>query len=41
MHCLKLLGQLFLGRGLDRQVGELQVDIAVLNDYTALGIAAK
>lgn len=38
MHCLKLLGQRLMARDLDRQVAELQVPIAVLNGYTALGI---
>lgn len=38
MHCIKLLGQSFMARDFDRQVAELQVRIAVLNRYTALGI---
>ena len=38
MHCVKLLGQRLMARDLDRQVAELQVRIAVLNGYTALGI---
>ena len=38
MHCLKLLGRRLMARDFDRQVVELQVRIAVLNDYTALGI---
>ena len=38
MHCLKLLGQRLMARDFDRQVAELQVRIAVLNGYTALGI---
>jgi hypothetical protein len=38
MHCLQLLGQRLMARDFDRQVAELQVRIAVLNDYTALGI---
>jgi len=37
MHCLKLLGQR-MARDFDRQVAEVQVRIAVLNRYTALGI---
>lgn len=37
MHCLKLLGQRLMPRDFDRQVAELQVRIAVLNGYTALG----
>ena len=38
MHCLKLLGQSVMARDFDRQVAEIQVRIAVLNRYTALGI---
>ena len=38
MHCMKLLGQRLMARDFDRQVAERQVRIAVLNDYTALGI---
>ena len=38
MHCVKLLGQRLISRYLDRQLAELQVRIAVLNGYTALGI---
>ena len=38
MHCVKLLGQRLLARDFNRQVAELQVRIAVLNGYTALGI---
>lgn len=38
MHCVKLLGQSLMARDFDRQVAELQVRIAVLNGYTALGI---
>tara|TARA_B100000378_G_scaffold151064_1_gene121919 strand:+ start:616 stop:1098 length:483 start_codon:yes stop_codon:yes gene_type:complete len=38
MHCVKLLGQRLMARDFDRQVAELQVRIAVLNGYTALGI---
>lgn len=38
MNCIKLLGQLLMARDFDRQVAELQVRIAVLNGYTALGI---
>ena len=44
-HCVnrkvraaKLLGQSLMARDFDRQVAELQVRIAVLNGYTALGI---
>ena len=38
MHCVKLLGQRLMARDFDRQVAELQVRIAALNGYTALGI---
>jgi hypothetical protein len=38
MHCMKLLGQRLMARDLDRQVAEVQVRIAILNGYTALGI---
>ena len=34
----KLMGQRLMARDFDRQVAELQVRIAVLNGYTALGI---
>jgi hypothetical protein len=38
MNCIKLLGQSLMALDFDRQVAELQVRIAVLNGYTALGI---
>jgi hypothetical protein len=38
MHCVKLLGQSLMARDFDRQVAEIQVRVAVLNKYTALGI---
>jgi len=38
MHCIKLLGQRLMARDFDRQVSEIQVRMAVLNGYTALGI---
>ena len=38
MHCVKLLGQSLMARDVDRQVAELQIRIAVLNGFTALGI---
>ena len=38
MHCLKLLGQRLTARDFDRQVAELQIRVAVLNGFTALGI---
>ena len=38
MHCMKLLGQSLMARDFDRQVAEIEVRIAVLNRYTALGI---
>ncbi|NEK25083.1 IS5/IS1182 family transposase, partial [Sulfitobacter sp. JBTF-M27] len=37
-HCIKLLGQSVMARDFDRQVAEIQIRIAVLNRYTALGI---
>ena len=36
--CVKLLGQRLMARDFDRQVAEFQVSVAVLNDFTALGI---
>ncbi|KMK67265.1 hypothetical protein IMCC21224_112132 [Puniceibacterium sp. IMCC21224] len=38
MHCLKLLGQRLMARAPERQVAELQVRVAVMNGFTALGI---
>ncbi|GHG96031.1 transposase [Pseudodonghicola xiamenensis] len=38
MHCVKLLGQRLMAQDFDRQVAEVQVRIAVMNGYTALGI---
>jgi len=38
MHCMKLLGQRLMARDFDRQVAEVQLRIAILNGYTALGI---
>ncbi len=38
MHCVKLLGQRLMARDLDHQVAELQVRVAVMNGFTALGI---
>ena len=38
MHCLKLMGQSLMARDFDRQVAEIQIRIAVLNCYTALGM---
>ena len=38
MHCLKQLGQSLMARDFDRQVAEIQIRIAALNRYTALGI---
>jgi hypothetical protein len=35
---MKLLGQRLIARDFDRQVAEVQVRIAVMNGYTALGI---
>lgn len=38
MHCVKLIGQSLMAKDFDRQVAEIQVRIAALNGYTALGI---
>jgi len=38
MNCIKLLGQVVMAQDFDRQVAEIQIRIAVLNRYTALGI---
>ena len=38
MHCMKLLGQSLMARDFERQVAEIQIRIAVLNRYTALGM---
>lgn len=38
MHCVKLLGQSLMARDFERQVAEIQIRVAVLNRYTALGI---
>ena len=38
MHCVKLLGQRLMARDFDRQVAEVQVRVAILNGFTALGI---
>jgi hypothetical protein len=35
---MKLLGQRLIARDFDHQVADLQVRVAVLNRYTALGI---
>jgi hypothetical protein len=37
MHCVKLLGQRLMARDFDRQVAEVQVRVATLNGYIALG----
>lgn len=37
MNCLKLLGQKLAARDFDRQTAELQIRIAILNRFTALG----
>jgi hypothetical protein len=38
MNCVKLLGQRLMSRDFDRQVAEVQIRVAVLNRFTALGI---
>ena len=35
---MKLLGQSLMARDFERQVAEIQIRIAVLNRYTALGM---
>ena len=38
MHCVKLLGQQLMARDFVREVAEVQVRVAILTGYTALGI---
>ena len=38
MNCMKILGQTLTSRDSDRKTAELQVRIAILNRFTALGI---
>ena len=38
MNCVKLMGQRLMARDYDRQVAGIQVRIAIMNRYTALGI---
>ncbi len=38
MHCVKLLDQRLSARDFDRQVAEIQIRVATLNCFTALGI---
>ncbi len=38
MNCIKLLGQSLMAREFDHQDAEIQVRVAVLNRYAALGI---
>ena len=38
MNCNKLLGQSLMAKDFDRQVAEIQLRVAILNRYTALGI---
>lgn len=38
MHCMKLLGQKLMAQDPDRQVAELQLRVAVMTGFTALGI---
>ncbi|UWQ79045.1 IS5 family transposase [Leisingera sp. S132] len=38
MHCMKLLGQRLMARDPGSQVAELQLRVAVMNGFTALGI---
>ena len=38
MNCVKLLGQKLMSRDFERQTAEIQIRIAILNRFTALGI---
>jgi hypothetical protein len=38
MFCVKRLGQRLTVRNIDRQVAEVQLRVAVLNDFTTLGL---
>jgi hypothetical protein len=38
MHCVKLLEQKLMARDPDRQLAELQLRVAVMNGFTAIGI---
>jgi hypothetical protein len=38
MHCVKLLGQSLSARDFERQVAEIQIRVAILNGFTALGV---
>ena len=38
MHCMKLLRQRLMARDFERQLAEVQIRVAVMNGYTALGI---
>lgn len=38
MHCMKLLGQRLMAQHPDRQVAELQLRVAAMNGFAALGI---
>lgn len=38
MNCVKLLGQRLVSWDFDRQVAEVQIRVAVLNRFTALGV---
>jgi hypothetical protein len=38
MHCVKLLGQRLAARDFNRKIAELEIRVAVLNRFTALGV---
>ena len=38
MHCVKLLGHRLSARNFDRKVAEVQIRVAILNSFIALGI---
>ncbi len=39
MNCLKLFGKRTMSRGHDRQTAEIQIRIAIVNRFSALGRA--
>ena len=39
MRCLKLLGERIMARDFDRQDAEVQIRIALMNRFSALGTA--
>lgn len=37
MNCLKLFGERIMSRDPDRQIAEIQIRIAIMNRFSALG----